>query len=316
LRDAVALALRAIVDPRAVVPLGAALKDPARSVRAVATCALRERRDRRAVVPLCGILADADAELRRLAAAALGELGDRRAVEPLCAALDDADIDVRSAAALALGQIKDPRAIEPLCAAIAQQRFHTHILVWALRRRHRMMRRVAAQALGKEQQTATEIAALIAAQNVSDPVVGSTAAAVLNTIAARVGRLRTDHTEQQRLKDCLAQLPIVDVARWALLNGARFGPMTPGDDTMVERTFTRPDALVQFLIGEKPMLRMSWSATGEALIVEYFYQSTGRLNGRFVILRRGKPAEYLCYLAWLVEHHGSYETVQLQVLAS
>ena len=262
-----------------------------------------------------GALADADPELRRTAAAALGELGDRRAVEPLCAALDDADIDVRSAAALALGQLKDPRAIEPLCAAIARHRFHAHILVWALRRRHRLMRRVAAEALGNSQQAATEITALIAAQNDPDPEVGCAAAAVLNTIAARVGRLRADHTEQQRLQGCLAQLPVVDVARWTLLNGARFGPMTPGDDTMIEHTFKSPDPLVQFLVAEKPMLRMSWSATGEAVIVEYFYQSTGRLNGRFVILRRGKPAEYLCYLAWLVEHHGSYETVQLQALA-
>jgi hypothetical protein len=108
----------------------------------------------------------------------------------------------------------------------------------------------------------------------------------------------------------------VDVARWALLNGARFGPMTPGDDAMIEQTFESPDQLIQFLIGEKPKLRVTWFATGEAVIVEYFYQSTSRLNGRFVILRCGKPATYLCYLAWLVEHHGGYETVQLEALAS
>jgi HEAT repeat protein len=314
-REASVQALSALDDPRAVMPLCGALKDESRAVREAATSALRKLHDPRAVVPLCGALADADPELRRAAAVALGELGDRLAVLPLCAALDDASIDVRSAAAAALGQIKDPRALKPLIAAISRHRFHTDILVWALQRRHRALRRVAAEALGNAQLAAPEITALNDAQSDSDPDVRRAAAMALDKIAARVGRLRTDRAEQQRLMDCLAQLPIVDVAHWLLLHSARFGPMTPGDDTMMEQTFKSPDQLIQFLVGEKSMLRMSWSASGEAVVIEYFYQSTGRLNERFVILRHGKPAEFLCYLAWLMVHHGSYETVQLEVSA-
>jgi len=314
-REAIVQALSALDDPRAVVPLCGALKDESSGVREAATSALHKLHDPRAVVPLCGALADAEPELRRAAAVALGELGDRLAVLPLCAALDDASIDVRSAVAAALGQIKDPRALKPLIAAISRHRFHTHILVWALQRRHRALRRVAAEALGNELLAVPEITALNAAQSDSDPEVRRAAAVALDKIAARVGRLRTDRAEQQRLMDCLAQLPIVDVARWVLLHGARFGPMTPGDDTMMEQTFQSPDQIIQFLIGEKSTLRMSWSAYGEAVVIEYCYQSTGRLNGRFVILRHGKPAEFLCYLAWLMVHHGSYETVQLEVSA-
>jgi HEAT repeat protein len=313
-RVAIVQAFSELHDPRAAIPLCAALKDESRGVREAAISALRKLKDPGSVVPLCGVLKDADPELRRAAAELLGELRDPVAVAPLCAALADMDIDVRSAAVMALGQIKDPRAVMPLIAAISRYRFHSHILLWALRRRYRVLRRIAAEALGNDPRLAPEIASLTAAQIDPDPDVCHAAAVALDKIAARVGPLRTNRAEQLRLMECLAHLPAVEVGRWVLLNGARFGPMTPGDDTLLERRFKSSDQLVQFLITEKPLLNVQWSATGEAVVIEYFYQPAGRLSGRFVILKQDKPTEYLCYLAWLMVHHGSYETVQLEVI--
>jgi hypothetical protein len=87
--------------------------------------------------------------------------------------------------------------------------------------------------------------------------------------------------------------------------------MTPGGDTLIDQCFATPDAAIQFVIDENPWLRMRWSATSDAALVEYTAPN-GRLHARYVILKQAKPERYLCYLAWLIARDRGYETRQLQ----
>ncbi len=312
IREAAVRALGSIKSPRSVGSLCAALKDEVPNVRAAAVWALGELKDPRSAGALCTILSDPDPGQREAAVRLLGELKAPGSVESLCAALRDFDIDVRSVAAAALGQIKDPRAIAPLIDALSKQRFHVEILRWALQRRNPGLRKVAAVALGEEMRLAPVDSDLLrTALSDSDPGVRDAATAALEQLGAKIGRLRTDPVDQQRLKACLSALATVDIKRWTLLTSATYGPMMPGGDTLMEQLFCNPDAVIQFVVGEKPGLRTRWSATSDVVVVEY-NEPNGRLHARYVILKSGKPGQYLCYLAWLMVRARGYETMQLQ----
>jgi HEAT repeat protein len=312
IRAAAVRALGAIKSPLSVGPLCAVLSDEDASVRVVAVWALGELKDPRSAGPLCAILSDPDPRLRAAAAGLLGELKHPHTVEALCAALHDHDIDVRTAAAAALGQIKDPRALAPLIDALSTQRFHVDLLRWALQRRNSGLRKAAVVALGQEERpTSVDIGLLRAALCDSDTEVCDAGVAALEQLAAKFGRVRTDPLEQQHLKERLADLATVELSRWILLRSATYGPMTPGGDTLMERSFSNLDAVIQFVVDEKPWLRTRWSATSDAVLVEYSAPN-GRLHARYVILKQGKPERYLCYLAWLMVRHGGYQTRQLQ----
>lgn len=135
-RQAAAIALGKIGDPRAVESLITALADPIFVVRGNAARALGELSDPRAIDPLITALADPKFFVRGSAARALGRTGDLRAVDPLIIALADPSPDVRSNAAYALGQLSDPRAIDPLNTALADQiayvRINAACALWKL----------------------------------------------------------------------------------------------------------------------------------------------------------------------------------------
>ena len=111
-----ATALGEIRDPRAVLPLISALKDPDRTggVQVAAARALAKIHDLRAVDPLIECLKDGIGEVRAAGAKALGIFKNERAVLPLIEALGDENHFVRRNAARALGEIKAPVAVEPL----------------------------------------------------------------------------------------------------------------------------------------------------------------------------------------------------------
>jgi HEAT repeat protein len=312
IREAALRALGAIKSPRSVESLCAALKDEVPNVRAAAVWALGELKDPRSAGSLGTLLSDPDPEQRVAAVRLLGALKAPGCVELLCAALRDFEIDVRSEAALALGQIRDPRAIAPLTDALSTQRFHVEVLRWALRRRNPGLRTVATAALGQETRLASaDIGLLRTALADRDAGVRAAATVALEQLGSKVGRLRTDPDEQQRLKERLGALGMVDIKRWTLLSSATYGPMTPGGETLMEQLFCDPEALIEFVVGEKPGLRMHWSATAEVVVVEY-NEPNGRLHARYVILKSAKPGQYLCYLAWLMVRARGYATVQLQ----
>src|SRR5664280_2705484 len=159
-RAAAASSLGRIGESRAVEPLIAVLADASRDVRQAATGALNLIGDPRAVQPLIGVLNDWDPTVRQTAANALARFG-APAVEALNGALTDSIPEVRQAAARALGTIGwapergqpgeayvlvekrqwaecvrlGPPAVEPLLAA--------------LKHRDKVVRRAAADALGK-----------------------------------------------------------------------------------------------------------------------------------------------------------------------
>ena len=258
---------------------------------------LGEIGDAQAVAPLTAALSDADPRVRGAAAQALGTLGDARAVAPLTAALGDSRIEVRSAAAQALGQIRHPQAVAALVAALAEHRFETRVVLWFARRKHWRLRQAAVAALGREEH-AQVVEPLLAALSDTQPEVREAAAAALRQIETKVGRLRVDLDEQARLEDSLGRLAAVDQARWAQLNSARYGPMTPGDDTAVKALFIQPGQVVRFLVEQQPASKIRWVAKDEEIVVEYADPSSGRLQKRLVVLRQSQPAGYLCYLAW------------------
>lgn len=113
-REAAAVALGQIRDPRVVDLLIERLhhKDP--DIRSAAAGALGQIADKRAVEPLVECLHDKDADARRAAVFALGGIGDPRAVEPLIRVLHDEDSLVRTVAAVNLGRMGDARAVQPL----------------------------------------------------------------------------------------------------------------------------------------------------------------------------------------------------------
>jgi len=315
IREAALRTLGAIKSPRSVESLCAALKDEVPNVRAAAVWALGELKDSRSAGSLSILLFDPDPRQRVAAARLLGELKAPDSVESLCAALRDFDIDVRSVAAAALAQIRDPRAIAPLIEALSTQRFHVDVLRWALQRRNPGLRKAAVVALGEETRLAPLDSDLLrTALSDSDPGVRDAATAALEQLGTKIGRVRTDPVDQQRLKERLSALATVDIKRWTLLASATYGPMTPGGETLMEQLFSNPDAVIQFVVGEKPGLCTRWSATSDVVVVEYS-EPNGRLHARYVILKSGKPEQYLCYLAWLIVRARGYETVQLQAVS-
>jgi HEAT repeat protein len=166
-----------IKDPRAVVPLIAALKDANDTFQNTAVEALGKL-EAPAVEPLIAALKDTDVKVQKLAASALGEIKDPRAVEPLIGALKDTNWEVRQSAAGALWEIKDPRAVEPLIAALkdADQRVRGDVdkalegigapavepLIATLKKTDSRVRMYAARALGKIKDPRSDSALLAA----------------------------------------------------------------------------------------------------------------------------------------------------------
>jgi len=158
-RLAAVKALEQIGDNRAVEALCNALTDKEYLVRKNAVSVLEQFADKCAVESLCIAIGDEFSDIRKSAIRTLEQIGDTRAVEPLCIALNDKDLGVRKAAAEALEKIgipEDPSvqvlsallinnfvrvislgsaAVEPLCRA--------------LKKEDRIVRRAAAEALGK-----------------------------------------------------------------------------------------------------------------------------------------------------------------------
>jgi HEAT repeat protein len=97
-------------DPRAVMPLIAALSDSDKFVRSWAVGALGKA-GTPAVGPLRAVLAAADRDAAYQAALALAALGDVRAVPTLAAAVRGGDWDIRSAAASALAELGDTNSL-------------------------------------------------------------------------------------------------------------------------------------------------------------------------------------------------------------
>jgi hypothetical protein len=262
--------------------------------------ALSEIGDARAVGLLSVALNDADPSVRGAAATALGKIRDARAVELLSATLADSNLEVRSAAALALGKISDPRGLQPLITALHEQRFELPVVLWFAHRKFWLLRHAAVAALGREA-TAQVVAPLQEALNDMHGMVRAAAAAALQQIEARVGRLRADDAEPRRYKARLSARPTVEPARWVQLHSARYGPHTPGDDSIMETLFASRSRLVQFLVEEQPMLKISWGTGVDAIVVEYADPATAKLQRRLVVLRQAEPAGYLCYQAWQVQ---------------
>jgi HEAT repeat protein len=296
-REAAVEALAAIKTPRVRSMLQAALKDRSAAVCRAAMWALSEIGDAQAIGPLSVALNDADPSVRGAAATALGKIRDPRAVELLSATLSDANLEVRSAAALALGKISDPRGLQPLITALHEQSFDLQVVLWFARRKFWLLRHAAVAALGREA-TAQVVAPLQEALNDTHGMVRAAAAAALQQIEARVGRLRANQAEQQQFKARLSALPIVDPARWVQLHSARYGPLSPGDDSENETLIASRSRLVHFLVEEQPTLKISWGTGADAIVVEYADPATAKLQRRLVVLRQAEPAGYLCYLAW------------------
>jgi HEAT repeat protein len=107
-------------DPRAVLPLIAAVKSKDGAVRGEAARALGRIKDPRAVQFLITTLNDPDRGMQQQAAIALGSIQDPRAVEPLIAVLKGSDGWASTFAAESLGKLKDPRAVDSLLAALSK----------------------------------------------------------------------------------------------------------------------------------------------------------------------------------------------------
>jgi HEAT repeat protein len=118
----------------AVEALANTLDDKEPAVRQAVARALGATQDRRAVSPLLRALRDGTAGVREAAADALGVIGSRDGVPGLVAALKDEEARARAAAAEALGYVAprrlsdvvtppggDQRAVDPLIAALKDQ---------------------------------------------------------------------------------------------------------------------------------------------------------------------------------------------------
>ncbi|MGZ6266880.1 MAG: HEAT repeat domain-containing protein [Candidatus Limnocylindrales bacterium] len=225
-RDAAA-ALGELGDPRAVEPLGLALRNPnwehdwrdsgaavdalgrlgapavgtlislfgyhSQVVRIGAAEALGAI-GRPAVQPLIALMGDADLETRELAAQVLTAIGDD-AIQPLIEALNDPAIGRRVRAAKVLGDIGDLRAVEPLARALKDV--------------HAGVRQAAAKSLGILPDNRV-VGPLIAALGDSDPAVRRTAALALgemgdsHAVATLLPELR--EPEWRHAVDCLVKV--------------------------------------------------------------------------------------------------------------
>lgn len=111
-------ALAEIGHPSAVAPLVPLLKSVTWETRSYVAQTLGRLKDPRAIDPLTGALKDLDPRVRATAATALGAIGDRRAVPPLIAALTDDAQPVRGAIALALASLGDRAAVDPIARVL------------------------------------------------------------------------------------------------------------------------------------------------------------------------------------------------------
>jgi len=106
---------------------------------------------------------------------------------------------------------------------------------------------------------------------------------------------------QQEIVKRVSRIKAVDVARWILRNGARYGPMTPLD-TNVVKVFSDAAQVVDFLTATQQHsmshCNINWSSAGDVVVAEFHSQASGSLRERFVVLR-DKRGPYICYLAWL-----------------
>ncbi|MFC1742790.1 sodium-dependent transporter [Candidatus Riflebacteria bacterium] len=162
-RVAAANALGNIKDSRAVKPLIQAMKSKDEKVRKVSEEALCKIINTATVAHLLTALKDNDRNVRYVAARILGEIKDARTIEPLIAALKDKEKIVRIEAIKALGNLKEPRAGEHLIKALKDEQVQLHAkealvkigkpavqpLITALMDKNRMVKRLAAEALGK-----------------------------------------------------------------------------------------------------------------------------------------------------------------------
>jgi HEAT repeat protein len=159
-RRAAVEALSLIGNPRAVESLLRVLKDSDPIVRQTAASAVGKV-GAPAVEPLMGALTDTTAGVRQAAARALGTIGDPRAIEPLGGALTDSTAGVRQAAAKALAKLgwtPEPGQPGEAYRLVEKRQWAECVrlgapavepLVAALKRRDKMVRRAAADALGR-----------------------------------------------------------------------------------------------------------------------------------------------------------------------
>ena len=95
----------------------AALRDGRTPIRLRAAKLLQELPDPKAVIPLIAALRDSDANVRQRVAIALGDIGSQ-ATEALVKLLGDSNPEMRRVAAEQLGRIRPPEAVEPLLKAL------------------------------------------------------------------------------------------------------------------------------------------------------------------------------------------------------
>ncbi|MFC1632253.1 HEAT repeat domain-containing protein [Candidatus Omnitrophota bacterium] len=108
------------LEPSAVEPLIATLKDKYNKVRMYSAELLGYTKNSRAIAALVDSLNDEDAFVRDRVRSALINIGEV-ALAPLFTALKDGYWEEREAAAWALGGVRDSRALEPLTAALEDE---------------------------------------------------------------------------------------------------------------------------------------------------------------------------------------------------
>ncbi len=110
-------------DKSVVLPLVAALQDPAYMVRRAAVWGLSEYDDPRALAALVMATRDIDSNVRWGAAEGLGTIGDSTAAPALVKLLGDDNDHVRWAASLSLAVLADPATLTPLVARLKDSKY-------------------------------------------------------------------------------------------------------------------------------------------------------------------------------------------------
>lgn len=122
------MAEHATITLSAIVnPLLEALSDPDQYVRLTSVEALGLLHDSRAIEPLFNCLEHEDPEMRYRAVQALGHIHDPGVVKPITRLLRDKDEWMRSYAAQALGTLRHPRAVKPLVVALSDPAAHVRV---------------------------------------------------------------------------------------------------------------------------------------------------------------------------------------------